>query len=90
MVEKYSEEIRAFIVSNFMFGQSGASLSDDQSLLETGVIDSTGMLELVSFIEDTYGITVGDHELVPANLDSLSNVSRLVARKLASAGSAAS
>ncbi len=81
MVEKYSAEIRAFIVSNFLFGQEGDGFVDDQSFLESGVIDSTGLLELVSFIEQQYGISVGDRELVPDNLDSLRNISQFVARK---------
>jgi acyl carrier protein len=52
------------------------------SFLESGVIDSTGLLELVAFIERRYGISVEDAELVPTNLDSLRNVSGFVARKL--------
>ena len=81
MIEQYASEIRAFIVSNFLFGQEGSGLVDDQSFLESGVIDSTGLLELVSFIEEHYGISVGDRELVPENLDSLRNISQFVARK---------
>lgn len=82
MVETFSAEIKAFIVSNFLFGQEGAGFADDQSFLETGVIDSTGLLELVSFVEEKYGIAIGDRELVPENLDSLRNISSFVARKL--------
>jgi acyl carrier protein len=82
MIETVSSEIKAFIVSNFLFGDEGKGIEEEQSFLESGVIDSTGLLELVSFIEQKYGITVGDREMVPENLDSLRNVSRLVARKL--------
>ena len=82
MVETFSAEIKSFIVANFLFGDEGKGITDDQSFLESGVIDSTGLLELVSFIEQKYGITIGDRELVPENLDSLRNVSQLVARKL--------
>jgi acyl carrier protein len=82
MVETYAAEIKAFIVSNFLFGQEGKGFSDDQSFLESGIIDSTGLLELVSFVEEKYGISIGDRELLPENLDSLKNVSNLVARKL--------
>lgn len=81
MVETYAAEIREFIVSNFLFGQVGEGFADDQSFLEGGIIDSTGLLELVSFVEDKYGISVGDRELVPQNLDSLRNISQFVARK---------
>jgi acyl carrier protein len=82
MAEAFAEEIRGFIVSNFLFGEAGAGFADDQSFLESGIIDSTGLLELVSFIEQKYGITIGDREMVPENLDSLRNVAHLVARKL--------
>jgi acyl carrier protein len=81
MVETYAAEIRAFIVTNFMFGQVGDGFTDEQSFLESGIIDSTGLLELVSFVEQRYGISVGDRELVPENLDSLRNISQFVARK---------
>lgn len=81
MTETYASEIKAFIVSNFLFGQEGSGFTDDQSFLETGIIDSTGLLELVSFVEQQYGISVGDRELVPENLDSLHNISHFVARK---------
>ena len=74
-------QIRDFIATNFLFGQSADGLTDDRSFLESGIIDSTGMLELVSFIEQTYGISVKDNELVPENLDSLRNISQFVARK---------
>jgi acyl carrier protein len=82
MVETFAAEIKAFIVSNFLFGQEGTGIADDQSFLESGVIDSTGLLELVSFVEQQYGIAIGDRELVPENLDSLKNISQFVARKL--------
>jgi acyl carrier protein len=82
-------EIRAFIVSNFLFGQEGKGFADDVSFLETGIIDSTGLLELVAFLEQKYGISVADRELLPENLDSLGNVSRFVARKLEMVATAA-
>lgn len=75
-------EIKAFIVSSFLFGQEGSGLGPDQSFLESGVIDSTGVLELVSFVEERYGISVNDRELIPENLDSLDNITRFVASKL--------
>lgn len=82
MVESIASEIKAFIVENFMFGQGSDTLTPSQSLLESGVIDSTGLLELVSFIEQRYGVTVADRELVPENLDSVDHVSRYVVRKV--------
>jgi len=74
-------EIKDFIVTNFLFGQAPDTLTEDQSFLESGIIDSTGMLELVSFVEQRYGISVADRELLPENLDSLRNLSQFVARK---------
>ena len=78
-----AQELRTFIVNNFMFGQNGDSLTDDQSFLETGVIDSTGVLELIAFLESQYGIKVEDQEVVPANLDSIQQLEAFVARKRA-------
>ena len=75
--------VKAFIVSNFLFGREGDGIHDDQSFLETGLIDSTGLLELIAFVEGEYGIAVEDRELVPENLDSLSNISQFILRKQA-------
>jgi acyl carrier protein len=74
-------EIRSFIVENFLYGQDDDDFGDDMSFLEKGIIDSTGVLELVSFIEETYGISVADEELVPDNFDSLNRLSAFVLQK---------
>ena len=76
------QEIREFVISNFLFGADDGTLTSDESFLENGIIDSTGVLELVGFLEQTYGIKVKDQELVPDNLDSLRKVSSFVQRKL--------
>ncbi len=76
------EELRKFIVENFLYGQDDGNLTDDVSFLEKGIIDSTGVLELVSFIEETYGVEVNDDELMPDNFDSLNKLSDFVARKM--------
>jgi acyl carrier protein len=73
-------EVRQFVVDNFLFGE-GADLTNTESLLERAVIDSTGVLELVGFVEQRYRIAVADHEVVPANLDSIERVVRFVQRK---------
>ena len=75
--------LRRFILANFLFGQNGHALNDDDSLLEQGIIDSTGVLELVSFIERDYRLTIEDEELIPENLDSVANLAAFVRRKLA-------
>ena len=64
------EKIREFIIENFLFGQD-EGLKDDSSFLDEGIIDSTGILELVNFIEEEYSITVDDEDLIPENLDSI-------------------
>lgn len=76
-------EVRQFVVESFLFGKQETKLSDDDSFLESGVIDSTGILELVMFLEERYLFRVGDADLIPENLDSISRVARYVARKLA-------
>ena len=81
MAETVVSEIRAFIVTNFLFGQEGMGFAEDASFLESGIIDSTGLLELVAFVEQNYGIAIADRELLPENLDSLKNISDFVARK---------
>ncbi len=78
--------IKNFVVSNFLYGQDGQSLATDQSFLESGIIDSTGVLELVAFLEQQFSITVADRELLPENLDSVQNAAAFVSRKLSALG----
>ncbi|MGE7370697.1 acyl carrier protein [Neorhizobium sp. NPDC001467] len=80
----YRSSIRSFIAENFLF-RADADIADDQSLLDSGVMDSTGVLELIAFLENTYGITVADHEIVPDNLDSITRVSNYLASKAVAA-----
>jgi len=68
---------------NFLFSNNGYELEDEASFLEEGIVDSTGVLELVMFVEETFGITVQDEELVPQNFDSVSQLAAYVRRKLA-------
>ena len=75
------QQIVDFIVSNFLFGKREQAPAPEQSFLQAGVIDSTGVLELVAFVESTYAIKVGDDELVPENLDSVANLAAFVAKK---------
>ncbi len=76
-----SSKVREFIVENFLFGD-GESLREDTSFMEEGIIDSTGILELVFFLEESFNIAVEDHELVPENMDSLRSISGFIANKL--------
>jgi len=81
MSSKVAQEVREFVVSNFLYGQD-RSFKDDDSFMAEGIVDSTGVLQLVAFLEETYGITVEDEELIPENLDSISYVSAYLARKI--------
>ena len=74
-------EIRKFIMENFILDGDN-NLSNEDSLLEKGIIDSTGVLELVAFIEETYSFKINDEELVPENLDSIKNISQFIQNKL--------
>lgn len=75
-------EIKSFICENFIIDENPTQLDNSQSFLESGIIDSTGILELVSFIEEHYTITVEDEDLIPDNLDSVNNVINFINRKL--------
>jgi acyl carrier protein len=76
------QDVRNFVVSNFLFGVDNG-VTTEQSFLSSGIIDSTGVLELVAFLEEHYQLKIADDELVPENLDSLQNVTGFVSRKLA-------
>jgi acyl carrier protein len=75
------QNVKDFIVQSFLFGDDGAMVGDGESFLEQGIIDSTGILEVIEHIEEQYSISVEDSELIPENLDSLENISAFVIRK---------
>ena len=74
-------EIRHFVQNDLLMGDASAMLGDDESLLETGTIDSTGVLEVVMFLEQTFGMKVHDREMLPENLDSVDRLVQFVLRK---------
>jgi acyl carrier protein len=74
-------KLKSFIKDNFLLGTESTVFADDDSFLEKGVIDSTGVLELVSYIEEVFGINVEDEELIPDNLDSVNRLAEYVQRK---------
>ena len=76
------QELRQFVIDNFLFGQGNGHLKNDDSFLDKGIIDSTGALELVAFLEEKYQIKIQDRELIPDNLDSINNLIRFVESKL--------
>ena len=81
MMEEARGKIRKYILENFMFTDDEAALSNDDSFLEKGIIDSTGMLELIAFIGDGFQITLEDDELIPDNLDNVNRVAAFIQRK---------
>jgi acyl carrier protein len=88
-METLKSEIRSFVVKNFLFGKE-EGLADDSSFLEEGIVDSTGVLELVSHLQETYGIKIDDSELIPDNLDSITTIAEFVTRKRGTAATSAS
>ena len=81
MATDYRSAVRAYIHSNFILG-ADLQLGDDDSLLDLQLIDSTGFLELVAFLEDSYQIKVADDEMIPENLESIANIDRDLRLKL--------
>ena len=77
------QAIRRYVLENFLFTDDEAALQDGDSFLAGGIIDSTGVLEIMLFIEDTFDIKVNDDEMLPENLDSVDNLVAFVQRKQA-------
>lgn len=82
------EKLTEFIVENFLFGDTTRKPSEDDSLINTGILDSTGILELIEFIEDTFKIEVAETETLPENLDSICGLMRFIERKQTDGASA--
>lgn len=81
-MEEIRQKIKGFIQENFMFGLKEGGIRNDASFLESGMIDSTGILEIVNYLEEEFGIKVLDEEIVPDNLDSVDLISGYVHRKI--------
>ena len=76
-----AEQVRQYILENFLFSTDTSLLGLDESFLERGLIDSTGMLEVILFLEESFGIKVADNEMVPENLDSVNRIAAFIGRK---------
>ena len=83
MSDAVQTKIRDFIVENFLFGDDSQPLPGDLSLIESDMVDSTGILELVGFLEESFGLKVADADIVPANLDSIDRIAAFIERKKA-------
>jgi acyl carrier protein len=79
------DDVREFLTANFYLGEDPAGLTGSTSLIEAGFIDSTGVLELVGFLEEKFDIRISENELLPENLDSIDNILAFVERKRAAA-----
>lgn len=79
--KELKSQIRGFIVENFLYGEDDENLTDEGSFLEFGLIDSTGVLELVAFVECELEIEIKDSEMVPENLDSIDAIATFVQTK---------
>lgn len=77
------DKIRKFIFENFLFDAENNTLDNDDSFLEKGIIDSTGILEVINWMEETFGFEVDDLELIPENLDSVNRLADFIKRKIA-------
>lgn len=77
----YSDTVKQFIIENFLFG-NGTELGDETQLFEKGIIDSTGVLELVAFIEENFNIRVNDDELLQVNFSSIVAISNFIQSKI--------
>ncbi len=77
----YQDTVKKFIIDNYFYG-ADTDISPETSFLGSNIIDSTGMLEVVSFLQDTFDITIGDDEMLPENLDSLKNIEQFLMRKI--------
>jgi len=85
-MQPFESEVRQFVIDSFLFGEGGDEIAASDSLLEKGLIDSTGILELVGFLQRTFEIKIDDREIIPANLDSIQKIAAFVRQKVGDAG----
>ena len=81
-MEQFKKTVKKFILDNFLFETDENAVGYDDSFLEKGIIDSTGVLELVNFIEEEINVSVEDDELIPENLDTINNLANFVKSKM--------
>ena len=84
-MQDIKSEVRTYLLDNFLMGETGQEIRDDTSFMNNHILDSTGFIELISYLEEQFGIQVQDEEMVPENLDSLANIEHFVSGKRASA-----
>ena len=82
MADPLRDKIRGFILENYLFTSDTAALGLDDSLLERGIVDSSGMMEIIFFIEEQIGVAMREDEMTPDNLDSVNKIARFVQSRL--------
>lgn len=80
-MQAITQKLRTFILENYLFSDDPNALNDDDSFLDLGIIDSTGIMEVVMFIEGEFGLQVQDAEMLPENLDTINNLAAFIQRK---------
>ncbi|RZA23435.1 MAG: acyl carrier protein [Proteobacteria bacterium] len=80
---QHRQKIKNYILENFLFSDDNAAIGDEESLIESGVMDSTGFYELIMFLEEEFSLVIKPEEMVPVNFDSIQTVDEFVTRKLA-------
>ncbi len=83
-MQEIAQEIRSFVIDNFLFGEADDRFSNDDSFFENGLVDSIGILTLVEFVKEKYAISIEDEEIVPDNWDSVHRIAAFVQTKLGS------
>ena len=83
-MQEIAQEVRGFVIDNFLFGEEDGYFSNDDSFLDNGLVDSIGILSLVEFVKEKYAITIEDEEIVPDNWDSVCRIATFVQTKLCS------
>jgi len=78
-----SDAVRSYILENYLFTDDASALDNSESFMEKGIVDSTGMMEVISFLEEEFSIAVEDDEMVPENLDSVNAITGYIERKRA-------
>jgi len=75
------EKVKNFISENILFSDIGYPFNENDSFLEKGVVDSMNVMEIVAFVEDTFGVNISDSDIVPSNFDSISNITKFIEKK---------
>jgi acyl carrier protein len=78
------DTVKNFIAENILFSDNGYPYDNNDSFLEKGIVDSMNVMEIVAFVEDSFGVNISDSEIVPSNFDSIANITKFVEQKKAS------